>query len=232
MTLSRFLRDYLYFPLGGNRRGPVRRYLNLAIVMLLGGLWHGANWTFVIWGGRTTPAGDQSRVEGASAQAFPCFGRATFTAGNLAWVPFRAESLANARAMFSALVPDNSPLGWASFAKFFSVQFGSSGLFQVIEWFKPRELWPPALPPDYLATAAKPVGLVLLIVAIIAFAMPNTYQLFRAFDPALGLPTEQQKSAPFALSRLDARVAFVLGGMFVFCVLGLSRVSPFLYFQF
>src|SRR5262252_156485 len=51
ITLSRFLRDYLYFPLGGNRRGPVRRYLNLGIVMLLGGLWHGANWTFVVWGG-------------------------------------------------------------------------------------------------------------------------------------------------------------------------------------
>jgi alginate O-acetyltransferase complex protein AlgI len=51
MTLSRFLRDYLYIPLGGNRRGPVRRYANLMITMLLGGLWHGAAWTFVIWGG-------------------------------------------------------------------------------------------------------------------------------------------------------------------------------------
>jgi len=51
MTLSRFLRDYLYVPLGGNRHGSVRRYLNLMITMLLGGLWHGASWTFVIWGG-------------------------------------------------------------------------------------------------------------------------------------------------------------------------------------
>src|SRR5438045_5074697 len=51
MTLSRFLRDYLYFPLGGNRRGSVRRYVNLMITMLLGGLWHGASWTFVVWGG-------------------------------------------------------------------------------------------------------------------------------------------------------------------------------------
>ena len=50
ITLSRFLRDYLYFSLGGNRRGPVRRYLNLLITMLLGGLWHGANWTFIVWG--------------------------------------------------------------------------------------------------------------------------------------------------------------------------------------
>ena len=51
MTLSRFLRDYLYIPLGGNRHGAARRYVNLMITMLLGGLWHGAAWTFVIWGG-------------------------------------------------------------------------------------------------------------------------------------------------------------------------------------
>jgi len=50
ITLSRFLRDYLYIPLGGNRYGPIRRYVNLGIVMLLGGFWHGANWTFVVWG--------------------------------------------------------------------------------------------------------------------------------------------------------------------------------------
>ncbi|SED49910.1 D-alanyl-lipoteichoic acid acyltransferase DltB, MBOAT superfamily [Rhizobiales bacterium GAS191] len=51
MTLSRFLRDYLYVPLGGNRKGPARRYVNLMITMLLGGLWHGAGWTYVAWGG-------------------------------------------------------------------------------------------------------------------------------------------------------------------------------------
>ena len=51
MTLSAFLRDYLYIPLGGNRRGKARRYVNLMATMLLGGLWHGAGWTFVIWGG-------------------------------------------------------------------------------------------------------------------------------------------------------------------------------------
>jgi len=50
ISLSTFLRDYLYVPLGGNRRGPRRTYINLAVVMLLGGLWHGANWTFVLWG--------------------------------------------------------------------------------------------------------------------------------------------------------------------------------------
>jgi alginate O-acetyltransferase complex protein AlgI len=51
MTLSRFLRDYLYIPLGGNRCGPTRQAVNVVLTMLLGGLWHGANWTFVVWGG-------------------------------------------------------------------------------------------------------------------------------------------------------------------------------------
>lgn len=51
ITLSAWLRDYLYIPLGGNRKGPLRTYMNLMITMLLGGLWHGANWTFVVWGG-------------------------------------------------------------------------------------------------------------------------------------------------------------------------------------
>jgi alginate O-acetyltransferase complex protein AlgI len=51
ITLSAWLRDYLYIPLGGNRKGKVRTYINLMITMLLGGLWHGANWTFVVWGG-------------------------------------------------------------------------------------------------------------------------------------------------------------------------------------
>jgi alginate O-acetyltransferase complex protein AlgI len=50
ISLSTWLRDYLYIPLGGNRRGELRTYINLLITMLLGGLWHGANWTFVVWG--------------------------------------------------------------------------------------------------------------------------------------------------------------------------------------
>ena len=50
ISLSSWLRDYLYFPLGGNRRGPTRTYVNILLTMLIGGLWHGANWTFVVWG--------------------------------------------------------------------------------------------------------------------------------------------------------------------------------------
>ena len=51
VSLTTWLRDYLYIPLGGNRKGPTRRYVNLMTTMLLGGLWHGAGWNFVLWGG-------------------------------------------------------------------------------------------------------------------------------------------------------------------------------------
>jgi D-alanyl-lipoteichoic acid acyltransferase DltB (MBOAT superfamily) len=113
ITLSRFLRDYLYIPLGGNRRGPVRRYVNLGIVMLLGGLWHGANWTFVVWGAvhglmlalnhawRAIPFSNSFVFKTRPAERIATF--TTFVAVTLAWIPFRADSLADARTMMSYL---------------------------------------------------------------------------------------------------------------------------------
>ena len=56
ISLSTWLRDYLYIPLGGNRHGALETYRNLMLTMLLGGLWHGANWTFVVWGALARPA--------------------------------------------------------------------------------------------------------------------------------------------------------------------------------
>lgn len=99
ITLSRFLRYYLYIPLGGNRHGEARRYLNLLVVMLLGGLWHGAGWNFVIWGGlhgtylainhlwRATVGQSRSK----SAELFGWL--LTFLCVMAAWVPFRAADL-------------------------------------------------------------------------------------------------------------------------------------------
>ena len=66
------------------------------------------------------------------------------------------------------------PGGWASLYKFWQAQFVELG--GLTQWFKPRELWPPVLPPDYLATAVKPVGLLLVGIAALTFWMPNTYQ--------------------------------------------------------
>ena len=114
MTLSAFLRDYLYVPLGGNRHGSVRRYANLAITMVLGGLWHGASWTFVFWGALhglylgvnhafralTHGVADQlhsSRLFRAASWLL------TFLAVVLAWVFFRAQDFSSAGRILKAM---------------------------------------------------------------------------------------------------------------------------------
>ena len=242
ITLSRFLRDYLYIPLGGNRRGPVRRYFNLAVVMLLGGLWHGANWTFVIWGGlhglmlavnhawRALPLSRSLALKTGLADRAAVL--VTFTAVTLAWILFRSETLAEARIMFASLWPTTSdPLGWPSFWGLLRGQFTDVRyVLALTEWFRPRELWPAVLPPDYLATATRPMGLFLLCVGIATFTVPNTYQIFGRFKPALGLPDGTVGSG--ILRRLDWRVAAIVAGMFVLSILRMSHVSPFLYYQF
>jgi D-alanyl-lipoteichoic acid acyltransferase DltB (MBOAT superfamily) len=155
MTLSRFLRDYLYFPLGGNRRGPVRRYFNIAVVMLLGGLWHGAAWKFAIWGGLhgiylgvnhawTAATGTRAMKRGLvyrlAAWAL------TFVAVLHAWVFFRAESLAGAISMLQSM-------------------YGA------------------AVPPSVLKGHIAWRGLVLA--SIFALLLPNTQQIMRLARPAL-----------------------------------------------
>ena len=99
MTLSRWLRDYVYIPLGGNRKGPLMTYRNVMITMLLGGLWHGAAWTFVAWG---AIQGTGLCVERAlhwqpTSTAGRWFGRIlTFQIVCFAWIFFRSDSFARA----------------------------------------------------------------------------------------------------------------------------------------
>lgn len=113
MTLSQFLRDYLYVPLGGNRHGEPRRYLNLFLTMLLGGLWHGAGWTFVFWGAlhglylivnnlwRKAIGHDPSRPVHPVVHVL-CVA-VTFLCVLLAWVPFRAASMEVTWAFYQAM---------------------------------------------------------------------------------------------------------------------------------
>jgi D-alanyl-lipoteichoic acid acyltransferase DltB (MBOAT superfamily) len=112
MTLSRWLRDYLYIPLGGNRKGRVRTYLNLMATMLLGGLWHGAALTFVVWGALHGLGLAAERlwhdVRGAPAAGAPRRGvwirrLLTFNFVCFAWIFFRSDSLARAREMIVGL---------------------------------------------------------------------------------------------------------------------------------
>jgi D-alanyl-lipoteichoic acid acyltransferase DltB (MBOAT superfamily) len=117
ITLSAWLRDYLYIPLGGNRHGLRRTYFALMVTMLLGGLWHGANWTFVVWGGlhglylwvekffrdqRESSAGGDLVASGHPWRGF-FFAFLTFMLVNITWVFFRAGTFGKAWQMLQSM---------------------------------------------------------------------------------------------------------------------------------
>ena len=141
MTLSRFLRDYLYITLGGNRKGPARRYVNLFLTMLLGGLWHGAGWNFVLWGGlhgaylcanhgwRRIRSSRPARPLPARVVA-PVTTALTFLAVAVSWVFFRAESLDGAMALLTAMFRLPDP-GFASMVVRGDAALWIGGLFLV-----------------------------------------------------------------------------------------------------
>ncbi|MBI4989456.1 MAG: MBOAT family protein [Rhodocyclales bacterium] len=162
ISLSSWLRDYLYIPLGGNRKGLARTYANLAITMLLGGLWHGASWTFVAWGGLhaaylIVEHALRSRMQPSAAP--PAWARllailATYTAVTLAWVFFRAATFGDATAILAAMfglsgpvfaVPDKSILKNGVWLLPMAAYFA---------WGYARERnWVLAIPPGFLQAA-------------------------------------------------------------------------------
>ena len=229
MTLSRFLRDYLYFPLGGNRKGPARRYVNLMATMLLGGLWHGAGWTFVVWGGlhgaylAVNHAWRALRVRlGHDLTRSTRLGRAaacavTFAAVVVGWVIFRADSLDTAWAILRAMagmngfvVPDIWLARWGAFGQWLA---GHGVVF--------------AATPALARTGV--VHWIWILLLIVWFA-PNTQQIMATSRPALGIPPES------AAARWQWRPAFataaLAAGMALVVLINLHRHSEFLYFQF
>jgi alginate O-acetyltransferase complex protein AlgI len=143
MTLSQFLRDYLYIPLGGNRHGPVLRYVNLGITMVLGGLWHGAAWTFVIWGAlhgaylcvnhawnRFGPGVAPKFAPLANIAAFML----TFLCVVVAWVFFRADSLPAAISLLSKMADPST----IAFGRLEIAQAAFIAVYAVIAWFAPN----------------------------------------------------------------------------------------------
>ena len=143
MTLSQFLRDYLYIPLGGNRHGRLLRYVNLMITMLLGGLWHGAAWTFVAWGAlhglylcinhawiNFGPPIPKRLARPADVVAFLL----TFLAVVVAWVFFRADSLASALSVLSRMADPARIV----FGRTEMVQAVLIAIYAAIAWFAPN----------------------------------------------------------------------------------------------
>ncbi|MEM9237747.1 MAG: MBOAT family protein, partial [Verrucomicrobiota bacterium] len=222
ITLSRFLRDYLYIPLGGNRRGPSRRYVNLFITMLLGGLWHGAGWTFVLWGAlhglylciNHFWSHLRSKLS-FKALPKPLACGLTFLAVIVAWVPFRAGNF--------ELGPDGSTsAALSATGAVLSSMFGLNGF----------QGWPGDSVIVVTQTRAlRPIVAGLLIV----WLLPNTQQFLRRYRPALGL-----ESLPAA--KLGRRrwwqwrptlpwLAFTL--ILLYAVgRDFDQLSEFIYFQF
>jgi alginate O-acetyltransferase complex protein AlgI len=229
MTLSRFLRDYLYVPLGGNRAGGRRRYVNVMLVMLLGGLWHGASWTFVAWGGLHgifLVVNHAWRAwRGAAAPAWGAWpGRLlTLFCVMVAWVFFRAGTFDSAWLMLRGLFGFNGlalPMHWQpSFAPV-AEQLARIGI--AIQ-FNPMPVYGGGM------QVAWAVGLLLVM-----WLLPNTQEIMRQYDPALGSvavpggPARRFVWQPSAVSGM-ACAALALAALFAVMQ---GKPGEFIYFQF
>jgi D-alanyl-lipoteichoic acid acyltransferase DltB (MBOAT superfamily) len=219
MTLSRFLRDYLYIPLGGNRHGEARRYLNLFLTFLIGGFWHGASWNFVVWGalhglytcvchgwkairiklGWTTPG----RLAGALGMIL------TFLAVIVSWVFFRADGFATAGKILASMSGLNGftpSLGLARWmTNLLGIETGSSTYYGSTE--------------------------VLLVAGamLMAWFAPNTMRIMRAAEPSL----DNREVAPSRLRWvMNRRWAVITALLALIALQSMTRISHFLYFQF
>jgi len=229
MTLSRFLRDYLYIAMGGNRKGRTRKYINLFATMLLGGLWHGAGWTFVMWGGLhgvylvVHQAWQALRLRlGHDLTRTSLFGRfsgvmLTFLAVVVGWVFFRAQTFDGALSILSGMCGLNGvslpvavayrigPLAdWLSDSGVVFTPGGGSDFMMNYVW----------------ATLLLPI----------VFLMPNTQQIMQRFRPALNQRADEQASR---LSWSPGwKWSCVMAVVLAAGLLSLTRPSEFLYFQF
>jgi alginate O-acetyltransferase complex protein AlgI len=183
ISLSTWLRDYLYIPLGGNRKGVWRTYVNLAVVMLLGGLWHGASWNFVIWGGihGGMLAWERSQGKDAFYRRMPKPFRmaVTFVIVLIAWVFFRTADLPAAMAYLASLfglaaLQDGSGLlGGLLYQPYY---WGTFGIAALIVWGFPQTWdWTRAIP------LWKVVPIVMALLVSLAVLMTQAYNPFIYF---------------------------------------------------
>lgn len=239
MTLSRFLRDYLYIPLGGNRTGRARRYVNLMVTMLLGGLWHGAGWTFIAWGALhgayliiNHAWSKLRRTVGGVLMRPSAFGRLlawslTFVAVVIGWVFFRAADFDAATSMLTGMAGLNGvAIPNAIFVRLGPISdvladLGVTTYLGKGSQFALTYIW------------------VTLLLPVVLF-VPNTQEIMRRYRPALArFVTPPGAAIAFAervLGRLVWRPtllwALLVGSMASLGFLALTSVSEFLYFQF
>jgi len=223
ITLSRFLRDYLYIPLGGNRRGAVRQYVNLIVTMALGGLWHGAGWTFVLWGvlhGLCLALHKLWREFTALRLPGPLAWALTLIVVILLWVPFRAPSIDATLAIWQGMFGLNGVAVPSTLAQIV-------GRDVVARFVAVQDL---ALDPFAMAIFI-PVGL-----AVVLFA-PNTQTLLRDYQPVLierrAPPEESAPPSPEPPRWRPATLsACLIGIALAACILKFNDIAQFIYFQF
>jgi alginate O-acetyltransferase complex protein AlgI len=211
MTLSQFLRDYLYIPLGGNRYGNFRRYFNLLATMVLGGLWHGANWTFITWGAlhglylcvnhAWQWIGSRTGVAGRlpSIITVPASTVLTFLLVVVAWVYFRADTMGAAHHVLTAMLGRAHEADW-------SVVFDAKS---------------PMAFAAYMAVAS-----------VIVWAFPNAYEAIDFVENRLTLKGEEGHQVGVMLCVSGAIITIFLIGVSLLSTFGTNVTNPFLYFQF
>lgn len=219
MTLSRFLRDYVYIPLGGNRKGSFRKYNNILLTMLIGGLWHGAAWTFIFWGGlhglylminhfwRWLRLQVGLSIE-ATSRSGKFFARLiTFLAIVIAWVFFRAESFDSAIIMLKGM---SGEYGFILPTSLQEKLGGFSAIITSLGWeFAPL---------DY-SKGLQDILMIAITTALLWY-LPNTQEIV----------LNEKKSRFYWNKNLVWSIG--LSTILLFSILRLSNVSEFLYFQF
>jgi alginate O-acetyltransferase complex protein AlgI len=227
ITLSRFLKAYLYIPLGGNRRGPERLYVNLFLTMLLGGIWHGAAWGFVLWGClhgamlilHRLWRGNKKQPARRLPSWLAC--GLTFLCVVLAWVPFRALDLQTAFTVYRGLAGLNGVLLPSAIADWVAALPGLGALVSTGSLNVDRPL----------------ITLSMLVVLLaVVWLLPNSHQWFGKASP--GLPSEGYPATVPAETSWRFKwqpnwvyaASFAIG--FFICVVKLNDISPFIYFQF
>jgi D-alanyl-lipoteichoic acid acyltransferase DltB (MBOAT superfamily) len=234
ITLSRFLRDYLYVPLGGNRHGVLRRYSNLMIVMLLGGLWHGASWMFVIWGGLHGTyliinhafrflkrcAGENNKPLAISSRLFSLF---VFPAVMFSWVFFRSESWAGAKTMLQAMMGHHGIL----LPERYQALLGpiNDALMSALHMHTG----------DLVTFGSFRAALWMVVVTAFVFLLPNSQQLLAEFDHNFGIATGDRQVRNGLLAFRPAPVSAIVAawvGIVVLATIYSGVPSEFIYFQF
>lgn len=234
MTLSRFLRDYLYIPLGGNRKGFIRQSINLMIVMLVAGFWHGAGWTFIVWGGlfgiylvinhawqklrlrlNQTPKESSRLGTGVSILV-------TFIAVTTAWVFFRADNINTALTMLKGMTGMQGfilPPGYYESLGAVGHFLGRIGvIFAPIGGF------------DY----SYAIVFWIFISLIICWLLPNVQEYMSGYQPSLdSFSGEIKKSRPqWSKWRPSLWSAAAISVIAVLAILGITHISEFIYFRF